>query len=314
MRLKSFFERPEYWYRPRQVVRRLIAEFVPPKEREFVSLPWGVRLEFVGTDRWIGRALRTLGIDDLALCETIWRLLHKGHIAVDVGANVGLITTLMALRVGPEGMVVAFEPHPQTFEILRRNVSSLPKKEAATVFLSEAAVSDAAGSVTLFEPEPWLRNTGCVQIARDCGEKIRPYNKGPVAPTVRLDDVCANYSCINLIKIDVEGHEEAVFGGAEEILKRRAARNIIYEIAEMNKQTLERLNEFRRLGYTAWIIDRTFRGPYLRDPAREPRLVRGHPTNILVTLENEAVSRVMAVTGWLCLRRSPERGPHRRSS
>ena len=53
---------------------------------------------------------------DLISCEAIWRLLDEGELALDVGANIGYMTSLMAARLGKNGRVIAFEPHPVLFQ------------------------------------------------------------------------------------------------------------------------------------------------------------------------------------------------------
>ena len=50
-------------------------------------------------------------------------VLEPGDTCVDVGANIGLITLLSAVSVGPNGLVVAFEQHPKIFAYLRGNVA-----------------------------------------------------------------------------------------------------------------------------------------------------------------------------------------------
>ncbi len=53
----------------------------------------------------VGRSLWRLGVYDLVTCELCWRLLDPGETAVDVGANIGVVTGLLARRAGPAGEV-----------------------------------------------------------------------------------------------------------------------------------------------------------------------------------------------------------------
>ncbi|MCS7017270.1 MAG: FkbM family methyltransferase [Gemmatales bacterium] len=305
MRIASLFERPEYVFRPLQVVRRIAAEMKRPRAQEFVRLPWGVLLEFVGTDRWIGRALRTVGIDDLPLCEMVWRLVSPGDFCVDVGANVGLITTLMAVRVGPTGRVLAFEPHPATFEILARNVARMTRSTLSdlygTVELRRAAVGEVAGKAFVVEAEPWQCNTGCVRIVGEGAQGTNKKANDTMVEMVSLGDVLRGYPVVDLLKIDVEGHQNAVIKGAWEHLKEHRIRHIVYEISEQAELSGEVLADLRKLGYRAWIIDRTFFGPKLRDATPDAPMVRGHPTNLLVTRDPGAAETAAKGRGWRCL-------------
>ena len=60
----------------------------------------------------IGRAILRLGVYDLCVSESICRLLDPGESAIDVGANLGYMTSLMAAKAGKCGSVESFEPHP----------------------------------------------------------------------------------------------------------------------------------------------------------------------------------------------------------
>jgi len=51
------------------------------------------------------------------------RVLGEGDVAVDIGANIGFLTVLAAILVGPTGHVVAFEPGPENLERLRANLA-----------------------------------------------------------------------------------------------------------------------------------------------------------------------------------------------
>ena len=124
---------PHYRPNPRQVVRRLGRAFTPRRSGlQTVTLPWGVRLK-VDVDEFIGASIWATGVHDLAVSEAIWRVLSPGEAAVDAGANVGYTMSLMALRVGKEGTVMAYEPHPGLFELLKQNTELLSEHRNASV-------------------------------------------------------------------------------------------------------------------------------------------------------------------------------------
>lgn len=95
MKLAERINKPEYLYRPRQALQR-IAQTLRPQPKTFQAvLPWGLRM-WVRPSEDLGSALWRFGIYDLPLSETIWRLLDPGETAIDVGANIGYVTGLMA--------------------------------------------------------------------------------------------------------------------------------------------------------------------------------------------------------------------------
>src|SRR4030042_2427827 len=53
------------------------------------------------------------------------RELKPGHVFVDVGAHIGYYTVLASGLVGPGGHVHAFEPAPENYAVLLKNVASL---------------------------------------------------------------------------------------------------------------------------------------------------------------------------------------------
>src|SRR4029077_14104499 len=93
----SLFRYPAYFCNPRQIVVRLYCEFVEP-ENDIVRLPWGHRIA-VSSNDFIGRAIRSQGIHELDVCEAIARIVRVADIVVDVWANIGFMTSLLAKAV-----------------------------------------------------------------------------------------------------------------------------------------------------------------------------------------------------------------------
>src|SRR5438094_750470 len=74
-------------------------------------------------------------------------LVHPGDVAVDVGANIGYHTLIFARAVGERGRVFAYEPDPDNFRLLRRNVELNGYRNVRPF---QAAVSDRSGTLTLY--------------------------------------------------------------------------------------------------------------------------------------------------------------------
>ncbi len=87
---------------------------------------------------------------DLTVSEAIWRLLDPGAYAVDVGANIGHMTSVMAARVGVTGRVLAWRPHPDIYDELAANVGAWEAEGGgAQVTARQVAFSDRSGTATL---------------------------------------------------------------------------------------------------------------------------------------------------------------------
>ncbi len=153
------------------------------------------------------------------VCE---RLLGAGQTALDVGAHSGAYTLLFAGRVGAAGRVVAFEPHGPSAGLLRRSVEGL-----AQVQVVEAAVSDREGSAELLWWSPgeagaardW-RYSGADRMLRSLHPAAGYARSGEQVAVTTLDAWAARagLGSAGLVKIDVEGSEEAVLRGGRVVL------------------------------------------------------------------------------------------------
>src|SRR5882724_1375106 len=112
LRISEKLNKPEYWFRPRQLCRKAFFElgYYTRTASAWVYLPWGLRVA-VNPHESIGKSLLTHGVYDLAVSETIWRLTEPGDSCLDVGANIGYMTSLLAVRAAESGKVFSFEPH-----------------------------------------------------------------------------------------------------------------------------------------------------------------------------------------------------------
>src|SRR5690348_16045995 len=98
-------DKPHYVFHPARMLRR--ARYGGPSDRrEIAQLPWGLPLE-VGADAAIGFTILTTGVFDPCVTETMHRLIDPGDVVADVGANVGYLTSLAAVRSGTGGRVLA---------------------------------------------------------------------------------------------------------------------------------------------------------------------------------------------------------------
>lgn len=149
--------------------------------------------------------------------------LRSGMTFVDVGANVGYFTALAAGLVGPKGRVVAFEPSPYAFEKLRHMVDSNGLKHVTVV---GAGLSDRVDRLNLY------LGVG----SRNHTPTMVPHENATVVevPVQTLDSAAEEIGVdrIDLIKIDVEGHESRVLGGAQTLLRERRIRMALCEFNE----------------------------------------------------------------------------------
>lgn len=152
------------------------------------------------------------GAEEIGLMKAV---LRKGDRVVDVGANLGVFSVLMAMLVESEGLVVAYEPEA---DLLKLNTA--PYRQVA---IRPCAVTDRLG-VVRFRREPAANTYSHVEI--NATGKATVEIQG-----VRLEqDLEQKFpGAFDFIKIDVEGHEEFVIRGAEKLLKSEQAPILMFE-------------------------------------------------------------------------------------
>jgi FkbM family methyltransferase len=218
-------DKPHYVFHPLRAARR--ARYSGPTSedvRAVADLSWGLPLE-VHAREAIGYSILTTGVFDPCVSETMHRLIDPGEMVVDVGANVGYLTSLAAARLGPAGTVLAFEPHPFVFDMLNGNVERWRGKGVATVETHRAALSERTGTAELDAGDTFHANMGLAALsdgAAPAGHETFTVD------VLRLDDVIGDRT-VGLLKIDVEGHEPEVLRGATELLAGGRVRDVIFE-------------------------------------------------------------------------------------
>ncbi len=290
---------PAYFFRPRQIVHRFKRALrrQPLGQFETVTLPWGVPLR-VRPDEVIGSNIWCYGIFDLVVCEAICRLLDHSEVAVDIGANIGLMTSLMRCRAGKDGRVIAFEPHPELFSELRHNISLLqPADSVAPADLHNLALSDVAGEALLEVGPAWSSNRGTPKLVAATGNG----SGGTVSvKTGVLDQILDGRTAIGVCKMDVEGHELRALQGANRLLAARRVRDLIFEDFGTYPSPVHQ-----------FLLDRGFRIFSLHTRLWKPQLapalqrVRFRPVvdgqNYLATLDPARAARRFATPGWRAL-------------
>ena len=73
-------------------------------------------------DNGVERALYYFGTYEGGTLDIIGRILKEGDVFVDVGANIGLMSIYAGFKVGEQGNVFAFEPNPNTKNLLIENI------------------------------------------------------------------------------------------------------------------------------------------------------------------------------------------------
>ena len=301
MKLRSILK-PEYIYRPAQILRRVRFQLSQPGEFADARLPWGMPIR-VRPSEIIGRSIASLGIFELQVTEAIWRLVDAGETVADVGANIGYMTSVMCRRVRPDGTVWCFEPHPEIFAELSHNVEQWRREGNAgdaTVVLKNAAVSDHSGECRLHIPSDFSFNRGLATVEARAGDGMKEIR----VPQVSLDDVFSSGEKIGLIKVDVEGHEAAVFRGAQTLIREHRVRDWLFEENDENPLGVGKM--LAENGYSLFRIKKHFSHVELCPPETHVTVASyavPESPNFVATLEPTRATQRFEAHGWQCLGR-----------
>lgn len=173
-------------------------------------------------DRGISPHIMMNGIWEHATTEAIVDLVDEGMVAIDVGANLGYFTIVMAALCGPRGRVLAVEPNPECARRLQESV--MLNGFGGRVDVHQTVVgADDGDSVTLVLPRD---NPGGAHVA-----SVVPDGAGQLAAqTRRLDRIAGALDAV-LVKIDAEGMEERILQGMTAMIAGDRLRYILVEFS-----------------------------------------------------------------------------------
>jgi FkbM family methyltransferase len=159
-----------------------------------------------------------LGAFERSTVATLRKLVKPGDVVFDIGANIGAHTLGLARSVGPAGRVFAFEPADFAFAKLQRNLALNPELEARTHPRQILLAASPAG-------HPQQEIYASWPLEKD--DSVHPKHRGRLvaARNATLDTLDRfvereGIDRLNLIKIDVDGHELPVLQGGLGVLTK----------------------------------------------------------------------------------------------
>ena len=176
------------------------------QDAECLGLQWSVD----PTTRF-GRAVCEQGVFAPATTRLLLAAVQPDMVVLDVGAHVGWFTLLLAQRTGAKGRVIAFEPVACYRRELQRHLVQNGLQQRTTVMPFGLSDVDGERTAVLADSTATLHWTGgSVPRGRE------------VVAVRRLDDVVVELGLprIDLIRLDLDGHELKALRGAENVLMR----------------------------------------------------------------------------------------------
>ena len=182
--------------------------------------------------------------------ELFKKLIRKGMVVVDVGANIGYYTLLAARCVGEGGKVFAFEPDPYSYSLLHRNIEVNRYENVIPV---RKAVFSKSGRMKLFLDKNNLGGHSLSEANVDKSSSI-------MIEATTLDDYFKNTDYkIDVIKMDVQGSEMDVLEGMTNIINQNDNLRIVTEfwplgLRNCGSSPTDFLNKLIDCGFTLYQI------------------------------------------------------------
>jgi FkbM family methyltransferase len=300
VRILDSLRKPQYLLHPKAFARRLRGRNDKGGVK-IVSLNWGLPIE-VDTRELIGWVVWCCGIFELPVMEAILRLTDPTDVFVDVGANIGLMSSV-AVAAGAT-KIIPFEPHPQVFCRLERNISLWTQARpriAERVIPRNEAISGQNGTSILHVPiRRYATNHGLATLEAGPNDGYRAVAE---VRTTTLTRVLADLDePVGVMKIDIEGHELTALSACKELLQAGFVRDIIFENNLGMGSAISQF--FAGLGFSIFRLSCTLFRPALLESkvCNDSRFSTG-ATNSLATLDPARAKRRMSVRGFRCLQR-----------
>lgn len=161
-------------------------------------------------DVYIGRSLELYGEFSEGEAALFQQVVWPGQVVLEVGANIGAHTLLLAQLVGLTGAVLAFEPQRIVYQTLCAN---LALNSVTNVHCFHAALGKAPGRIAV----PGIDYSHTSNFG---GLELGSYTEGESVPVLTVDGL--NLSRCDFLKIDVEGMEQEVLAGAVQLIAAQA--------------------------------------------------------------------------------------------
>lgn len=209
------------------------------------------------TDYLMGRSITFDRTSDIGAClyfegefekkeiEFCRRFIKEDSIVIDVGANIG-IHSLCFSEMARKGVVFSFEPSPETYELLIKNISG-----SSNIIPVNIGVSDSKGVAEFF-----VASDNAFSGLKDT--KRKEIKKSIKVVCFSLDDFFKGMGLggVDFVKIDVEGLEQSVIEGMHWMMEKYHPVIFceIYKGTDSNEDPEKTIRHIIERGYDAFIF------------------------------------------------------------
>jgi FkbM family methyltransferase len=231
----------------------LIYKILYPKGIILIDIQ-GSKMYVNTQDKGLVPSLLVYGVYEKYESELFKKLIKPGMLVVDIGANIGYYSLIAAKLVGNNGRVYAFEPEPNNYNLLVKNIKI---NNLANIIPIQKAVSNKRGNIKLFLDKVNL-------AAHSFSENNIPIQKEGFVEVeaLTLDEFFENTtknSKVDFIKLDTQGAEGLVVEGSTGILSSNNLKIVMefwpYGLKNMGTDPLRLLHKLQNFGFRIKLID-----------------------------------------------------------
>jgi FkbM family methyltransferase len=145
------------------------------------------------------------------------QFLNEGDLAIDIGANIGNMTLPMALAAGKQGIILAFDPNPFVFDILKINATL--NTSLTTIHAYNYAITDHEGDFYYNSSEASFNNGG---VSTEKNNKHGKFSLSQKIKGIELEKFLSEsylHKSIQLIKIDAEGYDKEIIKSIRSLIQ-----------------------------------------------------------------------------------------------
>ena len=188
--------------------------------------------------------------------QILKKLIKKGMSVFDIGANIGYYTLIFSRLVGKNGRVFSFEPDPENFRLLVKNIKVNKFKNITPV---QKAVSNKNGKIILYLCQEHKGNHSIIE--NFAWKKI-------MVESTTLDSFLRTGIKPDLIKMDIEGAEYLALLGMKKTLTKNKKIILLTELSSSVPKQL--FNLFKSFGLKVNLIDKD----RISEPVSPNKLIR----------------------------------------
>jgi FkbM family methyltransferase len=182
----------------------------------------------------------------------IRRMMHQSKTFIDLGANIGYFSLVAAQAMEMDGMIYSFEPDPDTYALLVRNIAANDFHNRIEAI--PTAIADQKGTFTFH------------QYLSDAGSSSLILRELPIKDSIEVGvttlDLWAEergWPDIDFVKMDIEGAEISALRGMHEVSKRNDGLKLIIEfnaeaLESASKNNEELFSILRSLGFAKFSV------------------------------------------------------------